>query len=269
MAPFKSFACLALVILAASSLVSHAQVGDSIRILAVPEGARNPTQHVAEMPLHVPYPGQIDRNRKIFVRVFRGSPEDQVKKLPHDLRVGNCVLYTSSGRFPAHFDGDGALRIDDIVDFFNVYVGHATQVLTLVFEEGEDSSSPGPLKLSRDGVKTYFANAMKLTLLVSDREQRIWDVQIAQWKKQEKEEQSARGGGLFGWFKPTPVQAAETSASTSQPSSQANPSSVVTGPCDRVSVLPFVRAAVSRDIGDTEISPLSPVAQLVVRGCSL
>ncbi|HUB51649.1 MAG TPA: hypothetical protein VL986_05860 [Terracidiphilus sp.] len=266
---FKLLSCLVLLILAVSSLVSHAQTGDSIRILAVPEGARNPTQQVAEMPLHIPYPGRIDRSRSIFVRVFSGSPEDQIKRLPRDLRVGDCVLYTSSGRFPAHFDGNGALRIDEVVDFFNLNIGHSTQILTLVFEEGDDGSSPGPLKLSRDSVKTYFANAMKLPLLVSDREQRIWDEQIAKLKRQEKEQQSARGGGFFSWFRPTPVQAAEASVSTSPPTSPANHSSVVNGPCDQVLVLPFVRSAANADIADSEISPLSPVAHMVVRRCSL
>jgi hypothetical protein len=108
---------------------------------------------VAEVPLHVPYPGRIEPGKKIFVRVFRGSPSDVQKKLPKELRVGQCVLYTSSTRFSAHFDGGGALRIDDVVDFFNANVGQKSQVLTLVFEEGEDDSSYGRRRQATYGTR--------------------------------------------------------------------------------------------------------------------
>jgi hypothetical protein len=222
-----------------------AQTATSVCILSFPQGAGSPVPQLAQMPLMVPYEGRIENTRRIYVRVFRDSLHDLTVTYPRGVRAGQCVLYTHSNRFPVFHSGDGQLLINDIVDFFE-NGGRDQQILTLVFEEGEDADSNKPLKLSRDGVQQYFGNAVQLTLRATEK-------QIAAWKAREEKREamplvvanSAQPQEKHIWniFKLPAVNAATTTSvmPPPPPSPAAAPavSSFVAGPCEKVVVLPF------------------------------
>ena len=261
--------CASLIFTLCTVSAATSQTATSVRILSFPQGAGSLTPQLAQMPLMVPYEGRIEKSRRIYVRVFRDSLHDLTVTYPRGVRTGQCVLYTHSNRFPVFHSGDGQLIINDIVDFFD-NGERDQQILTLVFEEGEDADSNKPIKLSRDGVQQYFGNAVQLTL-------RATEAQRSAWKARDEKRKAellaalpaAHPTAKHFWNLATVSAAATTSAMppppppTSAPPPEVAPpppaSSFVVGPCEKVVVLPFTPLHIS-DNARLNPEALSPVA---------
>jgi len=248
-------------IFALCAAAAMAQTPTSVRILRFPQSAGSPVTKIAQTPLMVAYEGRIENARKIYVRVFRDSLHDLTVTYPSGVRAGQCVLYTHSSRFPVFHSGDGQLLINDVIDVFE-NGGRDDEHLTLVFEEGEDADANKPLKLSRDGVQQYFGNALELTLRATQK-------QIAAWQAMEEKRKAellaaspaARPAAKHFWNLSTVSAATTTSAMPPPPPPPpaSSVSSFVTGPCEKVVVLPFTPLHISED-AQSNPEALSPVA---------
>jgi len=263
-------------LIAGWAICACAQQPAPIRILAIPPETRDLGFTRAEKPFTVEYQGKIAPHEHIFVRVFRGSPADLKGKYAQALRVGKCVLFTSSARYEAYSDGDGVLRISDVVDFFRNNTGQETQELTLVFEEGGIGAPPDQLKLSLDGLSTYFENAVTMKMRFTDPIKGYWQA-LADQKQAQQRAQSTQtahsSGGLFSWFS---TSAAAKENPPTPPPAIVNPApavvdgAVVKGPCQKVTAVPAALGKTGPDDGaSADPVPLRAFAELTPAACGL
>ena len=271
-----SFRLCAFVSLAAFAFTgAAAQSGGSVKILQLPAGFGPKSAIVAERPLMVAYNGKLDPARKIYVRVFRDSLQALTDAYPRATPRGQCVVYAHTARFPVLHGSDGQLRINDVVDFFANATGQRKQEMTLVFEEGEDANSGGPLRLYKNDVARYFANAMPMTLLASDITIDAWD------RKQSGGMQAASiATAKKPWwpFSATVVHASSAPSAAPVPvshvdvvMSSAGPTPAAPAPvtvCERLTILPFVPMKMANDNAGTQPEILAPVAESNVKTCS-
>jgi len=266
----------------AATLCACAQEPHPIRILAVPADLRDLGLTKADMPLTLTYPGKIAVGEQVFVRVFRGSPADLKGKYAQALRVGKCVLFTSSARYEVNPDGDGVLRIYDVVDYFRNNTGQETQVLTLVFEVGGEDAPSAPLKLSLNGLNTYFDNAMTTTMTAPGQMKDYWKSLIAEQKQAQQRAQSTQtahnSGGLFSWFGLKTVEAKEQAPAPVPEQAQVTVSQspgfvdgqVVKGPCQKVTPISLAPGKKGpSDAAETDSTPLRAFAELTPAACGL
>jgi hypothetical protein len=273
-------------LLAAAALTAAAQDSKPIQILAVTTATDDLALTKAEVPLTVDYAGKIAAGARIYVRVFRGGPAELKGKYAKALRVGKCVLFTSSARYEAYTDNDGVLRINDVVDFFRTNTGQDPQVLTLVFEQGGDGLPAEPLKLSLDGLNTYFENAVTMRMTATGKISDYWKAVLdeqARQRAQATQQASSSPGGFWSWFglttvsahgrdhaAPPPKSASQDATVPAGPPSAAPvlDGAVVNGPCRKVTLLSLTAGKkTSRDAADAGTIPLRPFAELTPSTC--
>jgi hypothetical protein len=266
---------------AASALGAWAQQPDPIRVLDLSASTVTSGFTKAVMPLTVAYSGSIAAGEHVYVRVFRGSPAELKGKYARALRVGQCVLFTSSARYEAYSNGDGVFRINDVVDFFRTNTGQDTQVLTLVFEEGGNSAPDGPLKLSLKGLNTYFDNALTMNMTAPTQMQDEWRTLVAQQRQEQQRAQVAQSGhssgGFWSWLGVKPVEAKENPASQSYGLTPAGASlppvhvngAVVAGPCQKVTAIPLTVTKPGASKAEAGLPPLRAFAELAPAACGL
>jgi hypothetical protein len=249
---------------------ARGQASGRVQILEVPDGAVSTTAVLARAPLLVSYKGKLDSSRKIYVRVFRDTLKDLTQTYPNQTPNGQCVLYAHTSRFPVDHAGDGQLQIDDLVDFIANDRGNPKQVITLVFEEGEDTESGGPLRLSKGkkGVDAYFAHAQVMTLTAPPEITESWD----EAAKQQQSTQQAESTPWWKFWAVPAVKAAPVTPPPPPPVAQPGPtpqklSSYLLTHCETVTAAPFVPMKMASDGAALNPQALEPIGVRVLREC--
>ncbi len=189
----------------AAGCAAAAQGAAQIQVLQMPESAKHQPRQSADRVVSIHYEGRLSASRSIWVRVFREPLSDLVDKYPRQTPAGHCVVYTHVALFRVDHGYDRELRIGDLEDFFSMARFQYDQTLTMVFEEGVDPSTSGPLYLEKSAVPAYFANAVTVQLTASD-------AIDGRWKQDAAREVAANhppSGGFFDrLFGVKPVAAA-------------------------------------------------------------
>ena len=236
-----------------------AQAKPQIQVLQMPPEMQALPVTKAEGLLSVHFDGHVAPGRTIYVRVFRDPLDQLLKQQPRN--AGECVVYTHASRFRVDHSFDRELRLTDLITFFRAAAFQNRQVLTLVFEEGDDPESNGPLRLQAGSVADYFRNAVQMTLLATDDIKAQWDVaeQRAEQQMAEMNKQPSAWDRLFG-------QKAAAKQQISPPKPQPAPISakVFLPPCQKVSLIKFTPLAAQNTPAQAGLlEALGPVA---VRG---
>jgi hypothetical protein len=239
-------------LIAATVHIAAAQGRPQIQVLKMPSVAQTLPVQLAEGTLSVHYNGRLDPSRTIWVRVFRDPLPDLINKYPRETPKGRCVVYTHAVRFRVENEHDQELRIADLVDFFQMAKFQDQQTLTLVFEEGDDPESNGPLRLEKEAVSSYFNNAVQMPLKAPDAMKVEWDSGFLR---------------SLGSIRIRRVYAAEQPQPSPPPASPPLPSKVDMPPCQTVKMIPYTPLPTRASIGKTSLDALAPVAIREYQNC--
>lgn len=223
------------------------------QILVLQEPVANQTLPVqrAEGILSVHYDGRLSATRAIWVRVFRDSLNDLTTKYPSETPQGKCVIYAHAARFHVDHGFDRELRISDLVSFFQAALFQERQTLTLVFEEGDDPDSNGPLRLEKNAIADYFRNAVVMPLIAPDEMKKQWDQEAVQLDAHRDDR-----GFLERMFGPKKVYASERSP---QPASTPIVVPVkISPPCQKLKILPYVSLPLNASMNSKTQEALAP-----------
>jgi hypothetical protein len=177
------------------------------------------------------------------------------------LSASKCVDYKYFWRKPLSITDDG-LMIDTVIKIFR----NGTQVdqdFTLVFEEGEESSSGNDdLKLSKKGVSDYFKFALPVHIYASPVDQ------VSMYKRAQPIKPSLIAQIVDKVVPPVLAQNRDTMPII-QPTI-----SIVDGPCRVVNPIPLIGAPILRQDEAQGINApfipaitLTPVLELAARRC--
>jgi hypothetical protein len=256
------------VLIVAVAHFAAAQGRPQIKVLQVsPIGQSLPVQaQLAEGLLSVHYDGRLDPSRVIWVRVFRDPLDDLINKYLRNTPKDRCVVYAHTVRYRVDHGFDRELRIPDLVGFFQ-NDKEREQTLTLVFEEGNDPESSGPLRLEKDAVLPYFANAVQMKLIAPDEMAKQWD----------REKESARAAkndagmtGLLGRLfslRVIKVYAAEQPQMEPPPSSSPLDPMLSKPPCQIVKLIPYSPLPTRTSLDKPSLFALAPVAEREYQNC--
>jgi hypothetical protein len=234
---FRLSATIALILFGA--VATEAQVTLQIQVLQPPSSIHVLPAQLAEGTLSVHYDGRLNRTRTIWVRVFRDSLNDLRSKYPRETEAGRCVVYAHAARFRVDHAFDRELRISDLVGFFQTASFHERQTLTLVFEEGDDPASNGPLRLEKGAVAGYFSNAIEMPLIAPDDMKVQWDREAQRLADAQKPEKSSIWARLSVGKK---VYAGERQQPAPPPPTPI-PANVVLPPCQKVKLISYTPLA--------------------------
>jgi hypothetical protein len=242
----------------ASACTAAAQHGRQIQVLQLPQEARNQSRQPADHVVSIHYGGKLSASRKISVRIFHEPLSDLIDKMPRQTPRGQCVVYNQGAVYPVDHGFDRELRIGDLEYFFSAYPFQYKQTLTLVFEEGDDPSSSGPLYLEKSAVQSYFANAVELTLDATENIKAGWKQDAARELATSHPPSPGFFGKLFG---ASPVAAAVTNKSyePAPPPPAAQPVHLEPD-CQRVKLIPYSAQADNTTATDGALEALAPVA---------
>ena len=256
-----SAACLLLI---ASAYTAAAQAGQQIHVLAIPESAREQPSQLADQVVSIHYEGRISASRSIWVRVFREPLSELVNDYPRQTKARHCVVYTHSVLLRVDHEYAGELRVGDLENFFKAAPFQYNQTLTLVFEEGVDPSSNGPLYLdNKMAVHDYFANAVTVPLTSTPHIEQGWKDQAAHELAASQPPKEGFWDRLFGVKQvlaaDKPAPAPVSPPPTPQPA-------YIEPHCQTVKTIPFVAQADNAAAPDPTLEALAPVALLVESG---
>jgi len=257
-------------LIAATVHIAAAQGRPQIQVLKMPSVAQTLPVQLAEGTLSVHYNGRLDPSRTIWVRVFRDPLPDLINKYPRETPKGRCVVYTHAVRFRVENEHDQELRIADLVDFFQMAKFQDQQTLTLVFEEGDDPESNGPLRLEKEAVSSYFNNAVQMPLKAPDAMKVEWDRERQQALESKNEAGATILSGFLrslGSIRIRRVYAAEQPQPSPPPASPPLPSKVDMPPCQTVKMIPYTPLPTRASIGKTSLDALAPVAIREYQNC--
>jgi hypothetical protein len=172
-------ACACFLPIAALASAS-AQGTDSVRVLQLPPDAAPATSLNWNTTLSINYNGRLDAERKIWVRVFRGSKHDLIATTPQLTPRNKCAIYAQLVVLSVDHGMDGQLRVGDLQDFFKM-VRQQRQIFTLVFEEGGDRSQSEPLLLEKKArnISNYFSSGVEVTLTSDPGLDALWHSEAA------------------------------------------------------------------------------------------
>lgn len=252
MSQFRLSATIALILFAVAA--TKAQSNAQIQVLQPPSSIQVLPAQLAEGILSVHYDGHLDRKRTIWVRVFRDSLNDLKFRYPRETEAGKCVVYSHAVRFRVDHAFDQELRMTDLVGFFQTATFHDRQTLTLVFEEGDDPNSNGPLRLEREAVIDYFSNAIEMPLIAPDDMKIQWDREAQRLDDMQKTEKSSIWAALLGQKK---VYAGERQQPAPPPLTPM-PTNASLPPCQRVKLISYIPLVANMPM-ENKLEVLAPV----------
>lgn len=202
-------------LLVASVSMAAAQKTPPILVLQMPADANPDASKAWNSNLSFNYNGRLGEDRKIWVRVFRGSKQDLQTMTPRLTPRNKCAVYAQMVVLSVGHRMDGQLRVGDLQDFFEM-VRQQRQVFTLVFEEGGDPSHSDALYLEKKdkNISDYFGNGIEVTL-TSDPDL------DARWHSEAAAELAASHPPPKSWFdRVFGIEPTVQAATTAQPADQ-------------------------------------------------
>jgi hypothetical protein len=218
------------------------------------------------------YNGRMRADRKIWVRVFRGSKDDLKTNIPRLTPRNKCAVYTQAVVLSVDHGTDGQLRIGDLENYFEMTGHQQIQRFTLIFEEDVEPSHSEPLYLERSQIARYFDNGVEITLTAGTN-------LVKEWRKEADAELAASHPPQKSWYQTAlavvgiggVVQAAGAAHSSAPPPPAAEqPQPAPTKPepqCQSVQPVAFRAQLASPHPQNGTQEALAPIFQLQNTAC--